>query len=441
MTDYYLDSVGGANSSPFATWANAATSWSSLVGSITLTAADRVIIGNNHVENYTASATLTTNGAMLISSTVSGSTTITYTPAVSGKQFNWTSGTGNLSVLAPTTGYSQVWGVAFQAGLDILPRNCIFNQCALDVSLGGTAGNLRVSGNAYWCRLIGSDVDCKKSTSGAAVIDISNRGFFYMDGGSVSSDRTTDNTGHEILSVLDGVAILDGVDFNGFTVDNFLDIDGGAGYVKATNCRLNSSTTDTYSGTTIAGTDSMVHGYNVVLDNTNAGASSTDVVLRWQEDPFGKVTTDTSIYLDSSDGTTSYSDKVVTSSIAAEFFEFFRYELASGFADFGTNKTLTVNFAQDGTATNLLDSEIWMEVQYPTSGNSSYTHINDKASDNQTTANQTTNSESWTGLGGTNTKQALSVTTSSGKEGPYKVFIYVAKASTTVYVDPKVNIT
>lgn len=437
MTDYFLDSVGGDNTDG-STWPKAYTSWSSLVGGVTLTASDRVIIGNNHVENFTTTQTITTNGAMLISSTTDAGSTITYTPAAAGKQFNWSSGTINISLDAPTTGYSQVWGVSIQVGLDFNPQNLIMHDCQIELGKDSGAANVAMAGTGNWVTMYNCDIAMKFTSGSAAVIQCSSQTFVYMHGGSISTDATADNTNHEVVQLANAVVILDGVDINGFARDNFLDIDAGSGYFKAINCRLNTATTDTYSGAAISNDADEVRGYNISLDNTT---SSNTVLSRFIEDPFGKASTDTSIYLDASDGTTSYSDKVVTSALCSEFFEFFRYEMAQGFADFSTNKTLTVNFAQDGTATNLKDSEIWMEVQYPTSGNSSYSYVDDKASDNQTTANQTTNSESWTGLGGTNTKQQLSVTTSSGKEGPYKVFIYVSKPSTTVYIDPKVNVT
>ena len=111
--------------------------------------------------------------------------------------------------------------------------------------------------------------------------------------------------------------------------------------------------------------------------------------------------------------------------------------------DVGSSKTVTVEILHD-SATNLTDGEIWLEVQHlGTSGFPLSSFVSDAKSDVlATSADQATSSETWTTTGMTNPNtQKLSVTFTPQEKGYFQAKVYLAKASTTVYIDPKLVVT
>lgn len=108
----------------------------------------------------------------------------------------------------------------------------------------------------------------------------------------------------------------------------------------------------------------------------------------------------------------------------------------------GSPVTVTVDVLHD-SATNLTDSDIWLEVQYlGTSGFPLSSFINDaKADVLATAADQTASSATWTTTGMSNPNtQKLAVTFTPQEAGYLQAKVILAKASTTVYVDPKLQV-
>jgi hypothetical protein len=104
----------------------------------------------------------------------------------------------------------------------------------------------------------------------------------------------------------------------------------------------------------------------------------------------------------------------------------------------GSAVTLTVEIAQNNAGTALKESEVWLEVEYlGTSGYpvSSFANDNNSTVLTASTTDQTTSSVTWNNM--TNpTKQKLSVTVTPQEVGWIIPRVMLAKASTTVYVDP-----
>lgn len=103
--------------------------------------------------------------------------------------------------------------------------------------------------------------------------------------------------------------------------------------------------------------------------------------------------------------------------------------------------TITVPILTDGVT--LTDAEAWIEVEYlGTSGFPLGLFVSDRVSDPifGTPANQTTDSSStWTTTGlSSPVKQSLSVTFTPQEKGLIRARVMVAKATTTVYYDPRV---
>lgn len=108
----------------------------------------------------------------------------------------------------------------------------------------------------------------------------------------------------------------------------------------------------------------------------------------------------------------------------------------------GASKTVTVEVLHDST-TALTDAEMWLEVMYlGTSGTLLQSVVADcKASIIATAADQTTSMATWTTTGLTNpNKQKLSVAITPQEAGYIQARVFLAKASNTVYVDPKLTV-
>jgi hypothetical protein len=143
-----------------------------------------------------------------------------------------------------------------------------------------------------------------------------------------------------------------------------------------------------------------------------------------------------------SDGTTAISIKMVTNANASEVSR--DLALASpaitGWTSSTTEKTFTIEFVHD-SETALQDDEIWMELEYPANNTDGLGAIaKSKCAILGTPADTTDSSETWTTTGLTNPNtRKLSVTVTPGKAGPITAKVYLAKPSTTVYIDPKIT--
>jgi len=165
----------------------------------------------------------------------------------------------------------------------------------------------------------------------------------------------------------------------------------------------------------------------------------------WVEDYAGSIKSETTIVRSggASDGTTSLSWKMASSAnaeypvVVLESPEIVQWNDTTGSAI-----TVTVEVITDNVT--LKDDECWLEVQYlGTSGYPLSVFINDcKANVLAGNNPQDTSTETWTTTGLTTpTKQKLSVTFTPQEKGFLHAVVKLAKASTTVYVDPLLVVT
>lgn len=157
----------------------------------------------------------------------------------------------------------------------------------------------------------------------------------------------------------------------------------------------------------------------------------------------GVVEDNTSIYRTggATDGTTALSAKMVSSAGCVDNLIALESIPIHGWTSSTTEKTFTVEGVWD-SATNIQNDEIWVELEYPADNSSGLGAIaKDKCAILGTPADQTASTETWTGTGGfsNENKFKLSVTVTPGKAGPITARVYLAKASTTVYIDPKIT--
>lgn len=208
-----------------------------------------------------------------------------------------------------------------------------------------------------------------------------------------------------------------------------------ANQVVIRNCKLPAS----WSGSLVTGT--IGRGERVEMYNCDSGDTNYRLQIN---DYSGSITEETTIVRTggASDGSTTLSHKYVTSSNAAfPHLPLIGPEMVVWNDTTGSSKTVTVEVITDNVT--LTDAECWLEIMHlGTSGVPLGVIASDAKADVLGSAvAQTTSTETWTTTGLTTpVKQKLSVTFTPQEKGYIHAVAKVAKASTTVYVDPKLTV-
>jgi hypothetical protein len=142
-----------------------------------------------------------------------------------------------------------------------------------------------------------------------------------------------------------------------------------------------------------------------------------------------------------SDGVTTISRKIVTTANTTKHTPYRSQPTQFWNTTVGSSVSLAVPIVTDNVT--LTDAEAWLEVEYlGTSGVPLGLLASDRVSDPEfgTPANQATDgSSTWTTTGlGTPVQQTLGVSVTPQEIGLIRVYVCVAKASTTLYYDPKI---
>jgi hypothetical protein len=205
--------------------------------------------------------------------------------------------------------------------------------------------------------------------------------------------------------------------------------------VRLTGCRLN-------AGVTIApaGLGNLQNGQRVEVINCDSGLG---VARNELYTPQGTVTTEATIVMTggSTDGTTRFSHKYVSSAVAKNsplIAPFEGFPIVVWNDAVGTSKTLTIELLTDGVT--LTNADMWARLGYL--GNASYPLFsygtNYLATPLTAAANIATSTATWVTTGiSTPVAQHIQVTFTPQLAGWLVITLYLGRASTTVYVDQK----
>lgn len=447
MANIYVRSTDGNNADDGSTWALAKAT---IAGAAAVDAAgDTIFLSDAHAESTAGAVAITLAGSQASPSrllcgddaaepptTIAATATITTTGAngitVSGWLYCYgvafycgTGGTSASVILCFVSGDTQTFeGCEFRIVNTGSSTAAI--QCESDAA--GAPGNLR------W---IDCDVRFAHANQGIRL----ERSTFEWRGGSILSGGTSPSN----LFLVGGSssrgvsAMVDGVDLsNGASTMNLVaGAQARAAKFVFRNCKMPGS----WSGSLLSGTI----GNATRAEMYNCDSADTNYKV-WVEDYCGSVKDETTLVLTggASDGTTTLAWKMATSADAEYPLNVLRSpEIASEFlTSTGSSKTATVEILHD-SATALKDDEVWLEVEYMgTSGFPLALFASDaKANVLATAADQASSSATWTTTGLTNVnKQKLVATFTPQEQGVALVRVCVAKASYTLYVDPKVTI-
>lgn len=142
-----------------------------------------------------------------------------------------------------------------------------------------------------------------------------------------------------------------------------------------------------------------------------------------------------------SDGTTPQSWKIISSANVIDNYFSLESPPIHGWTDSTTEKTFTIECIVD-SAVNLQNDEVWMGLEYPANNTDGLGEVaRDKCAILGAPADKPSSVVTWEGTGGmaNPNKFKCRVTVTPGKKGPITARIYLAKASTTIYVDPMIT--
>jgi hypothetical protein len=179
----------------------------------------------------------------------------------------------------------------------------------------------------------------------------------------------------------------------------------------------------------------------VTLNDCDAGDNHYTYI---KEDYSGTVSMSNSIYVDASNGTDNLSFKMVSTANSSWPFPLTSPQITTW--NSGTSAVTTSIPIVYDNATNLTDAQIWQETMAKvTSGSTKGTwNIGDRSADILAAGtDQAADTSTWTGTGGftnENKDKLVSGSFTPAEVGPIVSVVKLAKASTTVYVSPKVTI-
>ena len=366
----------------------------------------RVICGNDSAEPPTAlatTATFTTTGTTNIQ-WASGST-CTY--AYGFSFFVGTgSGTGSFTATAAATGMN------------------VFESCNFRIVNTSTGSLITITNNT-------EVINCGfrfANNSQRINADMSTK----IKGGSIISGGTSPTA---VFNTSPG--ICEGFDFSNCSAGVHL-VSGTtpSGVSKFRHCKLPTS----WSGAPHSGTP----GFSQVIELINCTAGAVTYAY-WRAGYTGTLKYETVVVKSggASDGTTAVSWKMVSNAnIFYPTVVLYSNEMMVRNAATGSSVIATVEIVTDNVT--LKDDECWLELFYMAgSGNAVVTRLTDfKAGYVATGANQDSSSVTWTTTGLTTpVKQKLVVTFTPQLAGFVYGRVVLAKASTTVYIDPKITLT
>ena len=436
MSHVYVDS-NAAGAGTGADWANAYTT---LAAALTAKAAgDNFWVAHNHAETQASAMTLTSPGTAANPCTVMCVNSAGTVPPVSADlRTTATVTTTGANALTAGAGNTYWYGISFKSGSGAVTTSLnlngaginYFKSCSLE-KLGTTATNSAINMGAISTGLATNYIfDNCSIVLGSASDRIRPGAPFIWKNSSVGAFTVSG-----LMQMQShGVSIFDGVDFS--SVDTLVQSPAGTGVFIFNNCKLKSGGSVLTANPTGAAQVYIVRADSSGTNHRHEKYSYT-----------GTQTVETTIVRTggASDGTTPISWKIATTANSKWILPYESLPIAVWNDTTAANVTVTVyGFWDSASVPN--NDDIWIEVSYlgaSTSPLATINTANTKADFLAANAAQGTDTSEWGG-GDTTTPFKMSVTLSSpqpAQNGALYVTVKAAKASTTFYVDPKIELT
>lgn len=453
MADYYVRSTDGSDADSGLTWAlaKATVDGAEAVPWVDL---DRVFVSNAHAETPAGSITwtlLSTGTGILI---LCGNDAAEPPTALATTATVTTATTGIITIV----GYGYIYGITFAVGSGASsatgmnigtsatnPTDLIFESCVFQLNNTNTTSKVNIGpvGAAGNDNISAVFKNCTFKFSAAGQSFICRHARIRLRNMSIDSAGTAPTTLFTGRADTMTDVEVENSDLSGESFANLVDVTGDSPSIfKFRNCKFNNNGA---SGPSITIGTFDLGGTIVILDNCDFGDTNYRFAWHGYE---GSIISETTIVRTggATDGTTTISWEMVSSANTTFFrplrSDMFQKRIAVWNETTGSAVTATVECVTDNVT--LTDKEAWIEVEYlGTAGfPQGSVDLDDRAADIlATAANQTTSSETWTTTGlATPVKQKFSATFTPQEKGWVMVTVCLAKAGTTVYVDPEITL-
>ncbi len=417
----------GFSSGSTANWAFA-TIYLDYVGALAV-AGDTVYISNNHAESVGSAiggGTLTLTSALVtgvnyicVSDAATPPTTLATSATVT------TTGAFNINVGTVNT---YVYGVTFICGATdnatrLLTPGGFFDTCSFQLATTGGSSTIVTTGTWKNCTV-------KFAAAGQAIS--SSNGSFLWSVGSLLSGGTSPTA----LATTASVALYEDIDLSNASAGiNLLAVAGSVPTVIFRRIKLPAS----WSGVINSGVPSGA-AFTEMSSGDNAGTNYQYRCKRSGGEAFSDIAT----YRTggASDGVTPMSHKLVATSLAQfPAINCSTPEIVKKNTVTGSAINVTVELIHD-SLTALTDKECWMEIHYYSATGSPLGAVATSAPGFMTAAsNLTSSSEGWTNSMSNPNKRKITVSFTPQLKGYFAAKVFLAKASTTAYVCPKLSVT
>jgi hypothetical protein len=438
---YYLRSTDGSDASDGLSWANAKATMAGIIAVIA--AGETCYVSDAHAESETTGAlalnfpgTAASPNIFLCGDDAAEPPTALATTGqiqVSGSGYD----------LHIRSGYAYFYGLSFDGaggftggelliGSTDLDYHLIFDNCTFEKTWAGGSGDMDIgasysNSDAQLIELINSNITLTESGD---LVQID--GNVIMDNVTLTTANTT---GFKVLNTGTLNWIIRNSDLSDATITTLFDTSSTLwqGIILVENCKIG-------SGVTIE-SGFANPSQKIILRNCDSGDTNYVSEIHTYQ---GSVVTETvkTRSNGSTDGVTPVSWDMTTTANSS-FTNPLKSEWITGWLDSTGSKTFTAEILHD-SVTALTDAEVWLEIETD-SGTSStqYVSASDRAQDILATGvDQPASTAVWTTTGLTNpNKQKLEVTTTIDGKGVWKARICLAKASTTIYACPKIDVT
>lgn len=438
MATHYVDSsASGANDGTSKTDA-----WTSIASATGVAAGDTVLVSHTHSQSIAATTGLKFSNSTATSPVRLLSTNFSTDALATGAVIQTTAAAYHLSVGGCLFCSGITFGAGYQLkiGQDPVTENDVmqFEGCTLKTVHNQTYNVIQIgkSLDHLVARFDNCTIDQLATTGGWNSVkvysdDLRFHNLSFSLPGTVTNALFEASQSYDELQVI----LVEGSDLSGFS-KLFKTKTGINGLVRVARCQLKSGYT--------AVDGSYPSGLRVHLEACAVGTITAPALgVSHFGGIRGTIESSLSQYrtggADDGEQANAYSWEMAANANAAEVYLPLESPPLTRWVDSGS-QTLTVYVASGAT---LNDDDFWVEVSSPSEAGSATAQANwqtTRADPLATPAALTTDSGStWNGTG-VGTKQQIDVSLNPTIAGPVVVRCYLAKPSTTVYVDPKLGV-
>lgn len=424
----------------FSSGTTADWSYAGIYGAWVISAAaanDTVYVSNNHAETQSSAVTWTYPqglNVICVDDTAAPPTALATTATVTTTGATAIEINSNNAPATYTYGLNFVVGSGSSSAANFLVHVAMFDTCSVTLATTSSSAKIQWTLASYW-----KNVSVKFSAAGQTCACGSSVGTLVWSGGSLLSGGTSPTT---LLASLGAIAYVENLDLS--NASSSMDLCSSTTFNVSAYFRNIKLPTNWSGALNSSGGSSAPTKQTAIFDLQNVDYSGSNYRIS-RATPYGNLNSETTITRagGANNGTSGLSWKVVTSTANATAkypqATFWTPEIVKWVGATGSTVTATVEIVSSATLNN---DDIWLEVTYLSASGAPLGTVvtNAKAGLLANAAAHTTSTATWNSSPATPVYQKLAVSFVPQLKGFIHAQVRVAKASTTVYIDPKITL-